>query len=98
MKKKTMPVAKKAIQELTGDELTILSKFEKSKEFTLLKGLSEKEKYARYQEEFLVASSIEQINFLRGINVGIDFILDSVQRAKEEIESRREKAKVDSED
>ena len=93
-----MPVAKRAIQELTGDQLTDLVKFGKTKNFSILRELAEKEKYQRYQSEFLVANSVEQINFLRGINVGIDFIMDSVERAKEELKSRGDKDEVDNDD
>lgn len=95
---KQIPVAKKAIQELTGDQLDVLVKFGKSGTFTLLKGLADREKYLRYQNDFLTANSLESINLLKGINIGIDYILDSVDRAKEEIKNRGAKDEVDNEE
>ena len=96
MKKKQMPVAKTAIQELSGEELDIIVKFGKSKEFQVLKALSESEKYKRYQRDFLTAQGVEDINFLRGVNVGIDYIMDSISRAGEELKARG--ADIDSEE
>jgi hypothetical protein len=97
MKKIQMPVAKKAIQELSGDQLDAIVKFGKSKEFQILKLLSDREKYLRYQSDFLNANSIEDINFYKGINVGIDYILDVVNRAKEELKNRGVKDAFDIE-
>jgi len=91
-----MPIAKKPIQELDGEQLEAIVKFGKSKEFELLKELAEREKFHRYQTDFLTAKNVEDINFIRGINVGIDYILDSVARAKEELKSRG--AEVDNEE
>ena len=85
---KEVPVAKKAVQELDGEQLEKIVEFGKTKEFAILKDLAEREKYLRYQTDFLVATSTEDINFLRGLNVGIDYILDSVERAKEELKRR----------
>ena len=93
-----MPVAKKAIQELSGDQLTLLAKFAKSKEYKILQDLSDREKYLRYQTDFLQAHSLEDINFIRGINVGIDYIIDVVNRAKEELKSRGDKEEFDNEE
>ena len=98
MKKIQMPVAKKAIQELTGDQLTMLVKFGKSKEYELLKNLSEREKYLRYQTDFLIASTIEEVNLIRGINIGIDYVLDAIERAKEELKNRGDKDEVDNDE
>ena len=83
-----MPIDKTAIQELSGDQLESLVKFSKGKEFELLMALADREKYKRYLRDFLTAQSTEEINFLRGINVGIDFIMDSARRAKEELVAR----------
>jgi len=91
-----MPVAKSAIQELSGDQLEVLAEFSKSEEFEILKDLADKEKYKRYQMEFLTVSDMQEVSFLRGLNVGIDFILDSANRAKEELKARG--AQVDSEE
>lgn len=91
-----MPIAKTAIQELNGDQLEELVAFGKGETYKLLSMLSEREKYLRYKEDILGANSVETINFLKGVNLGIDYILDSVNRAKEELERRN--AKVDSED
>ena len=96
MRKKQMPVAKSAIQELSGDQLEVLAEFSKSEEFEILKDLADKEKYKRYQMEFLTVSDMQEVSFLRGLNVGIDFILDSANRAKEELKARG--AQVDSEE
>lgn len=91
-----MPVEKTAIQELTGDQLDMLVKFGKSKEFGLLNKLAEEEKYKRYKRDFLTAQNVEDIALQRGISIGIDYIMDSVQRAKEEIKARG--ANIDNED
>ena len=91
-----MPVEKTAIQELSGDQLDMLVKFSKSKDFELLSDLAEREKYKRYKVDFLAAENAEDISFYRGINVGIDFIMDAVRRAKEEIKARG--ANIDNEE
>jgi len=91
-----MPVEKTAIQELSGDDLESLVKFAKSEEFGIFKKLTDREKYLRYKEDILNASSIENINLFKGINIGMDYILDSVNRAKEELRNRG--AQVDNED
>lgn len=91
-----MPVAKTAIQELSGDDLEMLVKFGKSEEFGVFKKLTEREKYLRYKEDILNANNVENINLFKGINIGMDYILDSVNRAKEELESRG--AHIDNEE
>lgn len=91
-----MPVEKTAIQELSGDQLDMLVKFGKSKEFDLLNELAEQEKYKRYKRDFLTAQNVEDIALQRGISIGIDYIMDSVERAKEEIKARG--ANIDNED
>ena len=91
-----MPVTKTAIQELSGDQLEELVAFGKGETYRLLSMLSEREKYLRYKEDILGASSVETISFLKGVNIGIDYILDSVNRAKEELKNR--KVEVDTED
>jgi hypothetical protein len=101
MRKIQMPVEKTAIQELTGDELETLSKFAKSKEYKLFMRLADREKYKRYQRDFMVAEDIDlkQAHFLRGVSIGIDFILDSVNRAKEELKNRGvSEDEIDNED
>lgn len=96
MKKITMPVAKTAIQELSGDQLEELVAFGKGETYRLLQALTEREKYLRYKSDILGADSIEAINFLKGVNVGIDYIMDSVNRAREELKSRG--AEIDNEE
>ena len=91
-----MPVARTAIQELSGDQLDTLVKFGKSKEFELLQALAEDEKYKRYKTDFLIAKNTEDIALIKGISVGIDYIMDSVERAREEIKARG--ADIDNED
>ena len=91
-----MPVEKTAIQELTGDQLDMLVAFSKGGEYELLKELAEKEKYKRYKSDFLMAKDTEEMNFYRGVYFGIDFIIDAVQRAKEELKARE--AEVDNEE
>lgn len=96
-KVKEMPIAKKAIQELTGDQLESLVKFGKSEVFTLLVNLADREKYLNYSAGILGAVSMDIVNELRGYNKGIDYILDSVERAKEELKNRGAKEEVDNE-
>lgn len=91
-----MPVEKTAIQELSGNELELLANFKKSKEYEIFQKLTDREKYLRYKEDILNAKSVENINLFKGINIGIDYILDSVNRAKEELQSRG--AQVDNDD
>jgi hypothetical protein len=96
MKKITMPVAKTATQELSGDQLEELVAFGKGETYKLLQALADREKYLRYREDILGANSVETINFLKGVNLGMDYIMDSVNRAKEELKNR--KVEVDTED
>jgi hypothetical protein len=96
MKTIRMPVEKTAIQELSGNELELLANFKKSKEYEIFQKLTDREKYLRYKEDILNAKSVENINLFKGINIGIDYILDSVNRAKEELQSRG--AQVDNDD
>lgn len=96
MRKITMPVAKTAIQELSGDQLEELVAFGKGETYKLLSMLSEREKFLRYKEDILGANSVETINFLKGVNLGIDYIMDSVNRAKEELKNRG--AEIDNEE
>lgn len=96
MRKVTMPVSKTAIQELSGEQLEELVAFGKGETYKLLQALSDREKYLRYREDILNASSVENINLFKGINIGIDYILDSVNRAKEELRARG--AQVDNDD
>jgi hypothetical protein len=91
-----MPVEKTAIQELSGDDLEVLVKFGKGSEFEIFKRLTEREKYLRYRQDILNANSVENINLFKGINIGMDYILDSVNRAKEELKARG--AQVDNDD
>jgi hypothetical protein len=49
----------------------------------------------------MVAEDIDlkQAHFLRGVSIGIDFILDSVNRAKEELRNRgASEDEIDNED
>ena len=96
MKTIRMPVEKTAIQELSGNELELLANFKKSKEYEIFQKLTDREKYLRYKEDILNAKSVENINLFKGINIGIDYILDSVNSAKEELQSRG--AQVDNDD
>lgn len=83
-----MPVLKTAIQELSGEELEKLIIFGKTEAYSILLRLADKEKYKRYERDFLSAQSMDEISMLRGVNIGIDFIMDSVSRAKEELKAR----------
>ena len=91
-----MPVDKTAIQELSGEELDMLINFGKSELFEVYKKLSDREKYLRYKDDILNAQSMEGVSFFKGINIGIDYILDTVNRAKEELRARG--AQVDNDD
>jgi hypothetical protein len=96
MKVKTIKVDKKPIEELTGAQLEQLKAFEKSKDYKLLKELADMEKYYRYRSDFLNANTVEEMNFQKGFSLGIDYVVDTVQRAKEELKTRGDK--VDSEE
>jgi hypothetical protein len=94
MKIKTMSVEKIDVQKLSGDQLTVLKQFEKSDAFKILEELAEESK-TRRAFAALQAEDIKDLSMLGGINVGVDFIVDAVQRAKEELKSRGD---VDSEE
>jgi hypothetical protein len=94
MKIKTMSVEKIDVQKLSGDQLTVLKQFEKSDVFKILEELAEESK-TRRAFAALQAEDIKDLSMLGGINVGVDFIVDAVQRAKEELKSRGD---VDSEE
>lgn len=91
-----MEIEKTPIQELTGDQLDSIKDFAKTDVFFLLSKIAEDEKYKRYKEEFLVAPNMDTINFVRGVNTGIDFIMDVVNRAKEELVRRQ--GEIDNDD
>jgi hypothetical protein len=44
----------------------------------------------------LNANTVEEMNFQKGFSLGIDYVVDTVQRAKEELKTRGDK--VDSEE
>ena len=94
MKIKQMPVEKIDVQKLSGDELVVLKKFAKTDAFKTLQKLAEESK-TRRAFSALQAEDIKDLSMLGGINVGVDFIMDAVQRAKEELKNRGD---VDSED
>lgn len=83
-----MPVPKTAIQELSGEQLEMLVSFGKSDEFQLVSKVVEAEKFKRYQTDFLIAKNTEDIALIRGINVGMDYVIDMVSRAREELLAR----------
>jgi hypothetical protein len=84
---KTISIEKIDVQKLTGDELIRIKKFGKSKEFEILKKIAEEAKIRRAFEA-LKMRDVDMIATFDGINIGVDFILDSIERAKEELKNR----------
>ena len=82
-----MPVAKKDVEKLTGDELTSLVGFAKSAEYKILERLAQESK-TRRAFEGLYVSEIKDLAILNGMNLGTDFIMDAVNRAREELKRR----------
>ena len=96
MKVKTISLEKKDVEKLTGDELELLVEFGKSGVYEVLNRLAEESKTRRAYEA-LNAKDLSDIAILNGINIGLDLVLDTVSRAKEEL-SNRGAEDVDSED
>ena len=95
MKIKTVSIDKIDVQNLTGSQLELLSKFEKSKEYEIFAQIAQEAK-TRRAFEGLGVSEIKELAVLSGMNIGIDFMMDTVRRAKEELKARG--AQVDSEE
>ena len=87
MKIKTAPIEKIDVASLSGDDLTLLKDFGKSKEFKLLGGIAVEAK-TRRAFEALETVDMNAISILKGVNIGLDFMLDTVNRAKQELENR----------
>ena len=90
MKIKTIQLAKTDVSKLDGDDLVLLSKFKKSKEFSLLESLSNDAK-SEWAKDFVLGGNEDDLTLVRGMTRGVDFILDSVNRAREELKSRGDK-------
>jgi len=98
MKIKTVPMEKRDVQKLTGDELEALVEFKKSGVYEIINKLTEESK-TRRAFEALNANDLRDIAVLSGINIGLDLVIDITNRAKEELTSRGvEDNEVDSED
>jgi len=87
MKTKLMPVEKKDVELLSGDELVLLKGFGKTPEFEVLKKIAENSKVRRAFDA-LNATDISQLATLNGVNIGVDFMIDAIDRAREELSSR----------
>jgi len=90
MKIKTAPIEKIDVASLSGDDLTLLKDFGKSKEFKILEGIA-KEAKTRRAFEALETSDINVLSVLKGMNIGLDFMLDTVKRAEQELKDRGDK-------
>lgn len=88
MKTKIMPVAKTAIQELSGDQLEMLKAFGKSDEYKILEQLTEREKYLRYQHDLILMGDGGSVDWVKGVIWGMSYMMDCVNRAKTELKSR----------
>jgi len=87
MKIKTVDILKIDVKKLSGEDLELLQKFGKSREFEMLNELAS-EAMTRRAFEALEAKSLEEIGILNGYNVGVRFVLDTVKRAVEELKDR----------
>lgn len=94
---KTVAIEKIDVQKLSGDELELLKKFKNSKEFEILKKIAI-EAQTRRAFEALEAEDIRIIEFLKGINVGLAFMIDAMERATKELVRRGAEEDIDSEE
>jgi len=87
MKTKVIPIEKVDVAKLTGDELDALKAFGKTKAYAILKDLADETK-TRRAHQALEVTDLNDLRILNGVNIGVDFIIDAVERAKEELKSR----------
>lgn len=94
---KTVAIEKIDVQKLSGNELELLKKFKTSEEFKILNRIGDEAKTRRAFEALEMTDPLQVATF-RGINIGIDFLLDTIERAKEELSRRGAKEDIDSEE
>jgi len=90
MKIKTFPITKKDVEKLSDETLLELIKFRGSDLIKVFRQIGEEYK-TRLGKEALKVTEISQLQLLNGITLGVDFILDTVSRAEEELTSRKSK-------
>jgi hypothetical protein len=90
MKYKTVPIQKTDVKNLSGDELEVLRDFGKAEAFVVLQKLATESK-TRRAFQALESRDVDVIASLEGMNIGVDFVLDAVERAKEELKDRGDK-------
>lgn len=88
MKIKTFPIEKKDVEKLSDETLLEFVSFKTSDLYKALRQISEGYK-VRLGQQALKATDISQLQLLSGTAIGVDFILDTVIRAEEELTSRQ---------
>ena len=89
---KTFAVAKKDVEKLSNQALRELIEFKSSDLYKIFKEVAEQAKVRRGQEA-LIVRDISDLRELGGITMGVEFIMDTVKRAGEELEDRMTKDK-----
>lgn len=99
MKIKIVPMAKKDVEKLSDDQLSVLIEWGESDGFSLAQNLCDDfiTRRTKSEMEQIEGSPFEEIGkrmaALAQVKIGIDFFLDAVQRAREEVKDREAKAK-----
>ena len=96
---KTVPMSKKDVEKLSDEELSMLIEWGNSDGFAIAQRLSKEfiQRRTETEMEMVEGSSYEdtgkRMASLVQIRIGLEFFLDSVQRAKEQVEDRKIKTK-----
>lgn len=93
MKIKPYKIEKQDVEKLTAEELHLLMEFKRSDVYKILKKVGE-ESIIRRALEAMQSTYTDFVGAvehgkLAGMKVGIDFILDAPQRAKEELKRKK---------
>ena len=95
MKVKIVPMSKKDVEKLSDEQLSILVEWGNTEGFQLAQKLAEEfvDRRTKNEMEMFEGSPFEEIGrrmaAIGQVKIGLDFYLDSVQRAKEEIKERK---------
>jgi len=87
MKNKTVSVKKIDVQNLSNEQLALLIDLKSNPVYKVLETLAQDYKVRRAFES-LESNNLDEIRVLSGANIGVGFIMDSVERAKEELNDR----------
>jgi len=93
MKAKVYPVTKRDVSKLNDASLEELAAFRHTEAFKILARLAEDAKVARAMDALQSDNPSEQFIY-RGLNLGVDFIMDAAHRAAEILKEKDENAKA----